>query len=91
MGRYLFTPAIFDEIEQTAPGVGGEIQITDAMASLLDKEKMLGFTFTEGRYDTGKKADYLRAVVEMALARPDLGPDFRVLLGQIAAREGLTG
>ena len=91
MGRYLFTPAIFDEIEQTAPGVGGEIQITDAMASLLHSEKMLGFTFTEGRYDTGKKADYLRAVVEMALARPDLGPDFRVLLGQIAAREGLIG
>ncbi|MEL6982597.1 MAG: UTP--glucose-1-phosphate uridylyltransferase, partial [Actinomycetota bacterium] len=69
----------------------GEIQITDAMATLLEREKMLGFTFTEGRYDTGKKSDYLRAVVEMALARPDLGPEFRTLLGEIAAREGLTG
>ncbi|MEM9561901.1 MAG: UTP--glucose-1-phosphate uridylyltransferase GalU [Actinomycetota bacterium] len=91
MGRYLFTPTIFEEIEATEPGVGGEIQITDAMASLLKRESMLGYTFTEGRFDTGKKADYLRAVVEMALARPDLGPEFRTLLGEIAAREGLTG
>ncbi len=91
MGRYLFTPTIFDEIEATAPGVGGEIQITDAMATLLQRESMLGYTFTEGRFDTGKKGDYLRAVVEMALARPDLGPEFRTLLGEIAAREGLSG
>lgn len=91
MGRYLFTPTIFSEIAKTEPGVGGEIQITDAMASLLARERMLGFTFSEGRYDTGKKSDYLRAVVEMALARPDLGPEFRTLLGEIAAREGLTG
>ncbi len=91
MGRYLLTPAIFDEIAGTSPGVGGEIQITDAMASLLDREDLLGYTFTEGRYDTGKKSDYLRAVVELALARPDLGPEFRAMLGQIAAREGLTG
>lgn len=91
MGRYLFTPAIFDEIAATRPGVGGEIQVTDAMASLLKRERMLGFTFTGGRYDTGKKSDYLRAVVELALERPDLGPDFRAVLGEIAAREGLTG
>lgn len=91
MGRYLFTPTIFEEIAATGPGVGGEIQITDAMATLLTREKMLGFTFTEGRYDTGKKIDYLRAVVETALARPDLGPDFRALLADIVAREGLVG
>jgi UTP--glucose-1-phosphate uridylyltransferase len=90
MGRYLFTPAIFDEIARTQPGVGGEIQITDAMATLLEREEMLGFTFSEGRYDTGKKIDYLRAVVETALARPDLGPEFRALLADIVAREGLT-
>lgn len=91
MGRYLFTPSIFDEIAATEPGVGGEIQITDAMASLLTREKMLGFTFSEGRYDTGKKIDYLRAVVDMALGREDLGADFRALLAETAIREGLTG
>ena len=89
MGRYLFTPAIFDEIASTKPGVGGEIQITDAMASLLGSEKMLGFTFSEGRFDTGKKIDYLRAVVEMALEREDLGPEFRQILSEITAREGI--
>lgn len=91
MGRYLFTPSIFAEIEQTKPGVGGEIQITDAMASLLDSERMLGFTFAEGRFDTGKKIDYLRAVVELALERPDIGPAFREILSEVAAREGLIG
>ncbi len=89
MGRYLFTPAIFDEIERTEPGVGGEIQITDAMLSLLDSETMLGFTFSDGRFDTGKKIDYLRAVVEFALERDDLGPDFRTILNEIVEREGI--
>ncbi len=90
MGRYLFTPTIFEEIAQTKPGVGGEIQITDAMSSLLGREKMLGYTFAEGRFDTGKKIDYLRAVVELALERDDLGDEFRSILGTIAKREGLT-
>jgi len=89
MGRYLFTPAIFDEIDRTPPGVGGEIQITDAMVSLMAKEPLKGFTFSEGRYDTGKKIDYLRAVVEFALERDDLGPEFRSILSEIAKREGL--
>ena len=89
MGRYLFTPSIFDEIAATKPGVGGEIQITDAMSSLLDKEQMLGFTFTEGRFDTGKKLDYLRAVVELALKRDDLGEEFRQILAEIVVREGI--
>lgn len=89
MGRYLFTPEIFDEIARTEPGVGGEIQITDAMAHLLAHERMLGYTFSEGRFDTGKKIDYLRAVVEMALERDDLGGEFREILADIVAREGL--
>ena len=91
MGRYLFTPTIFDEIANTGPGVGGEIQITDAMATLMAKEPMLGFTFNEGRFDTGKKIDYLRAVVETALARPDLGPEFRAMLADIMARDAAEG
>ncbi len=89
MGRYLFTPSIFDEIAKTKPGVGGEIQITDAMVGLLGHEDILGFTFSEGRYDTGKKDDYLRAVVELTLARDDLGPGFRDLLAEVCRREGL--
>jgi UTP--glucose-1-phosphate uridylyltransferase len=89
MGRYLFTPAIFDEIDRTAPGVGGEIQITDAMVRLMEREPLLGFTFSEGRYDTGKKVDYLRAVVELALERDDVGPAFREILSEVTAREGL--
>lgn len=89
MGRYLFTPAIFEEIDRTPPGVGGEIQITDAMVSLMAKEPLKGFTFTEGRFDTGKKIDYLRAVVEFALERDDLGSEFRTILSEIAKREAL--
>ncbi|MGF1597669.1 MAG: UTP--glucose-1-phosphate uridylyltransferase GalU [Acidimicrobiales bacterium] len=89
MGRYLFTPSIFDEIDATEPGVGGEIQITDAMATLMKREPMLGYTFSEGRYDTGKKIDYLRAVVEMALERDDLGPAFAEILVDVVRREGL--
>ncbi|MEZ5341900.1 MAG: UTP--glucose-1-phosphate uridylyltransferase GalU [Acidimicrobiales bacterium] len=89
MGRYLFTPEIFDEIDNTPPGVGGEIQITDAMTRLMAHQRMLGVTFTEGRYDTGKKIDYLRAVVDFALQRPDLGPAFREILVDVVTREGL--
>jgi len=91
MGRYLFTPTIFDEIADTEPGVGGEIQITDAMVRLLGREEILGYTFSEGRFDSGKKIDYLRAVVEMALERDDLGSEFREILAEVAKREGLVG
>ncbi len=89
MGRYLFTPTIFDEIAKTKPGVGGEIQITDAMLALMDREPILGYTFSEGRFDTGKKDDYLRAVMELTLERDDLGPGLRQLIGELAQREGL--
>jgi UTP--glucose-1-phosphate uridylyltransferase len=89
MGRYLFTPAIFDEIDRTEPGVGGEIQITDAMSRLMGREDLLGFTFSEGRFDTGNKADYLRAVIELTLERDDLGPSLRQLLVEVVDREGL--
>lgn len=89
MGRYLFTPAIFAEIDKTGPGVGGEIQLTDAMVSLLDSETMLGYTFTEGRFDTGKKMDYLRAVVELTLDRSDLGPGFAEILADVCRRRGI--
>ena len=90
MGRYVLTPTIFDCIERVPPGRGGEIQLTDAMAMLLDREPLWGLRFTHGRYDTGNKLDWLRATVELALMREDLGPGFRKYLGDVAKREGLT-
>ena len=90
MGRYLFTPTIFEEIDRTPPGVGGEIQITDAMVQLMDREPMLGLTFAKGRYDTGMKEDYLRAMIDYTLEREDLGPYLRKLIAEVARREGLV-
>ena len=90
MGRYVLTPAIFECIERVAPGRGGEIQLTDAMSLLLEREALWGLRFTDGRYDTGNKLDWLRATVELALTREDLGPGFRTFLGELAKREGLT-
>jgi UTP--glucose-1-phosphate uridylyltransferase len=80
MGRYVLTPAIFDAIAQTPPGRGGEIQLTDAIKKLLETEAVYGYTFTEGRFDAGNKLDFLRATVELALERDDLGPAFRAYL-----------
>ena len=83
MGRYVFTPDIFDALAQVEPGVGGEIQLTDAIALLLNEQNVYGYTFSEGRYDTGNKLDYLRATVEFAARREDLGPEFRAFLTEV--------
>ena len=83
MGRYVLTPGIFDAIAATAPGRGGEIQLTDAIKGLLAKEKVFGYTFTDGRFDVGNKIDFLKATVMFALERPDLGPDFRTFLEEV--------
>lgn len=85
MGRYVFTAEIFDMIDRVQPGVGGEIQLTDAIALLLDTQDVYGWVFSEGRYDIGKKLDYLRAMVELAVEREDLGPDFMAFLRQFVA------
>jgi UTP--glucose-1-phosphate uridylyltransferase len=87
VGRYLFTPAIFECLERVELGVGGEIQLTDAIALLLKEETVMGLTFEEGRFDIGKKVDFLRATVELALEREDLGPEFRAILSDICRRE----
>ena len=68
MGRYVLTPEIFDCIDRVEPGRGGEIQLTDAMGLLLEREALWGLPFTDGRYDTGNKLHWLRATVELALA-----------------------
>ncbi|MCB1054393.1 MAG: UTP--glucose-1-phosphate uridylyltransferase, partial [Acidobacteria bacterium] len=90
MGRYVFTPAIFDCLDRVQPGVGGEIQLTDAIALLLAEEEVFGFVFDEGRYDIGQKLDYLRATVELAVDRDDLGADFRAFLADFVEREKIV-
>jgi UTP--glucose-1-phosphate uridylyltransferase len=77
IGRYILTPAIFDELAATPRGAGGEIQLTDALRRLLTKEPVYGFVFEGKRYDAGDKLGFLEATVEMALKRPDLGKPFR--------------
>ena len=89
MGRYLFTPEIFEQLADAEPGVGGEIQLTDAIERLIAVEPVYGYVFESGRYDIGKKIDYLRATVELALQRSDLGPEFRSFLSDVARREHL--
>ena len=90
MGRYVLAPQIFDFIERLTPGAGGELQLTDAMLGLLQSGgDFLGLTFDTGRYDTGNKLDWLRATIEVALQHPELGKDFRDVLGEIARREEL--
>jgi UTP--glucose-1-phosphate uridylyltransferase len=89
MGRYVFTPQIFDALDRTKPGVGGEIQLTDAIGMLLADQPVFGFEFESGRFDIGKKIDYLRATVELALDRDDLGPEFAGFLSELVRRRGL--
>ncbi len=90
VGRYLFTPKIFETLQRVEPGVGGEIQLTDAIALLLKEEPVMGLIFENGRFDIGKKIDYLRATVELALDRPDLGPGMREILAEVCRREGIA-
>jgi UTP--glucose-1-phosphate uridylyltransferase len=80
IGRYVLTPDIFDEIEKTGPGAIGEIQITDAMRSLLQKRPFYAVRFKGTRHDAGDKLGFLIATVEFALQRKDLAPDFREYL-----------
>jgi UTP--glucose-1-phosphate uridylyltransferase len=76
VGRYILTPAIFDKIEQTARGAGGEIQLTDAIAALMTDEQVLAYEFEGKRYDCGSKLGYLQATVEHGLMHDELKDDF---------------
>jgi len=83
IGRYILTPDIFDEIEKTTPGAIGEIQITDAMRSLLKKRPFYAVRFKGTRYDAGDKLGFLIATVEFALQHEDLAPEFKEYLAVI--------
>jgi UTP--glucose-1-phosphate uridylyltransferase len=89
MGRYVLTPEIFDALEEVTAGVGGEIQLTDAIGVLIGRQDVLAYCFTEGRYDIGRKLDYLEATVQLALERDDLGPAFRDFLVRLVTDRGL--
>jgi UTP--glucose-1-phosphate uridylyltransferase len=77
IGRYILTPRIFEMIEGITPGAGGELQLTDAIKALLQYEKVYGFSYEGKRHDAGDKLGFLKATVEFALKREDLGPAFR--------------
>ncbi|MDA8262297.1 MAG: UTP--glucose-1-phosphate uridylyltransferase GalU [Actinomycetota bacterium] len=87
-GRYLFTPEIFEALEKTPPGVNGEIQLTDAVQLLLSWQAAYGLITADRRYDIGNKLDYLRATVEIALGRQDLGTPLREFIADLVAQDG---
>ena len=83
LGRYIITPKIFELLEKTKPGKGGEIQLTDALLSLLKEEAMYAYDFKGRRYDVGSKQGFLEATVEYALRRPELKDEFEAYLKSI--------
>jgi UTP--glucose-1-phosphate uridylyltransferase len=88
-GRYVFTPEIFVALRETQPGRGGEIQLTDAINRLAQEQAVYAYVFDHGRYDVGNKLDYLKATVELAIEREDVGPEFRRWLADIVQRKKL--
>ncbi|HEV8563828.1 MAG TPA: UTP--glucose-1-phosphate uridylyltransferase GalU [Actinomycetota bacterium] len=88
-GRYVFTPEIFAALRETKPGRGGEIQLTDAINMLAQEQAVYAYVFDHGRYDVGNKLDYLKATVELAIERADVGPEFRRWLADIVQRKKL--
>jgi UTP--glucose-1-phosphate uridylyltransferase len=86
VGRYILTPAIFAKLERTERGAGGEIQLTDGIASLLADEPVYVLPFAGTRYDCGSKLGYLRATVEYGLRHPELGDSFRAYLQNVWER-----
>lgn len=87
LGRYIITPAIFHILEETAPGRGGEIQLTDALNALAQKEAVYAYEFEGKRYDIGDKQGFLEATVEFALRREDLHDEFLEYLKGIMEKE----
>ena len=83
LGRYIITPEIFELLEHTNPGAGGEIQLTDGLRSLLKIQPVYAYNFEGRRYDVGDKQGFLEASVEYALRRDDLGKDFKNYLAEL--------
>lgn len=88
VGRYVLPPEIFDLLEQTGPGSGGEIQLTDAIAALIPDREILAYRFEGTRYDCGSKAGHLEATVQLALKHPELGNEFASYLRAVVKSMG---
>jgi UTP--glucose-1-phosphate uridylyltransferase len=84
IGRYVLTPKIFDKLEQTQRGAGGEIQLTDAIGALMEEQHVFAYEFEGTRYDAGTTMGWLKASVELALQRPDLAAEFRSYLAGLS-------
>ena len=94
IGRYVLPARIFDVLRETAPGKGGEIQLTDALRTLAassEEEPVHGVVFRGRRYDTGDRLDYLKTVVRLAADREDLGPEFRAWLQEYVTEKRWDG
>jgi UTP--glucose-1-phosphate uridylyltransferase len=89
IGRYVFTTEIFDALDRIEPGRGGELQLTDAIGLLNQDQTVYGQVFSDGRFDIGQKIDFLRANIELALDRDDLGPDTEAFLLDALRRRGI--
>jgi UTP--glucose-1-phosphate uridylyltransferase len=87
IGRYILTPAIFDVLEKTERGAGGEIQLTDGLRNLLEREPVFAYKFRGKRYDAGEKLGFLKTTVEFALKNEELGPAFRSYLKSLNLNE----
>src|SRR5690606_1912590 len=85
VGRYILTPSIFKHLRAIRPGAGGELQLTDAIASLLREELVLSHQFEGTRYDCGSKQGYLQATVQFALKHPEVRDEFRAFLDELAS------
>ena len=83
VGRYILTPRIFSHLASVQAGAGGEIQLTDGIASLLKHEQVLAYKYSGTRYDCGSKIGYLKATVEFALRHPEVNDDFRAYLSSL--------
>jgi UTP--glucose-1-phosphate uridylyltransferase len=86
IGRYILTPDIFEMLEKSKPGKGGEIQLTDAIAKLLNKRPVYGYLFRGKRYDAGDKFGYLKATVDFALKNPELSDQFKSHILEVARK-----
>lgn len=87
MGRYVLTPEIFEMLEDQEPGTGGEIQLTDAIDRLMDRQAVYAYDFQGKRYDVGDKFGFIKATIDFALEREDLGQQVRdYLLKEILPR-----
>jgi UTP--glucose-1-phosphate uridylyltransferase len=90
IGRYVLTPEVFDALRHLEPGVGGEVQLTDAINALAQEQAVYAYVFEGGRFDVGNKLDYVKATIEIAIDRDDLGKDLKHWLADLVERKKLS-